>query len=462
MKTLIAKKYPSGVIEAREIDQKRKMENMVFILALARGDTDDLRRLFEDKSSEVLAVLRSRYKLEPRHEQEHLRMFPTHYQMDEIIGENAIGLTFKFATDYQWDKKKIWEVIEILIKNGANPLALLTNPNTNFDELKKVIAWGANVSTHYKGYNALHALVCCKDDFDKKMSLLIERGINVNGISMETAGSTPLHLFLANELISEALKLITLARDKLDINLKDGESKTPLLLAAKIRSKEVVTALLDTFKGKINVNADDDKKRTALHFACAYGDVEMAAMLIAAGADINAKDHRDNTPLHYANAKEASVRAILEGIEIHPDRDIHAKRNAVTNTQMFSLRIGKDQEEVLATKSNLRQHIGTFLAIVSQVSNHHREKDIQFLSEQLEQFAGKSLITVCMEGHAAVVKLLLQNDADVWISNMKGNKPSDIAQDAELKQLLLSHEQAVLSSMQSSLEFLQLPACVIF
>ncbi len=38
-----------------------------------------------------------------------------------------------------------------------------------------------------------------------------------------------------------------------------------------------------------------------LHFAAQSGDVETIARLVAAGADVNARDHHGNTPLKYAS-----------------------------------------------------------------------------------------------------------------------------------------------------------------
>ena len=44
----------------------------------------------------------------------------------------------------------------------------------------------------------------------------------------------------------------------------------------------------------------DEEGRSALHFACGYGEVECAEYLIEHGADVNALDSSNNTSLHYA------------------------------------------------------------------------------------------------------------------------------------------------------------------
>ncbi|HZN68203.1 MAG TPA: ankyrin repeat domain-containing protein [Tepidisphaeraceae bacterium] len=52
---------------------------------------------------------------------------------------------------------------------------------------------------------------------------------------------------------------------------------------------------------------------TDLHFAAQAGDVEAIARLVAAGADVNARDKHGNTPLKYATAEPvpAAVRKLI-------------------------------------------------------------------------------------------------------------------------------------------------------
>lgn len=49
-----------------------------------------------------------------------------------------------------------------------------------------------------------------------------------------------------------------------------------------------------------DVNEADSSGRTALHFACGYGEVSVVKELLAAKASVTAVDSDKNTPLHYA------------------------------------------------------------------------------------------------------------------------------------------------------------------
>jgi cytohesin len=53
---------------------------------------------------------------------------------------------------------------------------------------------------------------------------------------------------------------------------------------------------------------------TDLHFAAQAGDVEAIVRLVAAGADVNARDEHGNTPLKYASAEPVpgAIRKLIE------------------------------------------------------------------------------------------------------------------------------------------------------
>lgn len=59
-------------------------------------------------------------------------------------------------------------------------------------------------------------------------------------------------------------------------------------------------ALKELLEAGADKDETDDEGRTALQFACGYGELACAEELIKAGADVDAKDAEGNTPLHYA------------------------------------------------------------------------------------------------------------------------------------------------------------------
>ncbi|XP_029647160.1 ankyrin repeat domain-containing protein 54 [Octopus sinensis] len=65
-------------------------------------------------------------------------------------------------------------------------------------------------------------------------------------------------------------------------------------------NKNDYPSVLKFLESGIDARSADEKKRTALHFAAAQGNVLIAQMLIERGADPNQIDILNNTPLHLA------------------------------------------------------------------------------------------------------------------------------------------------------------------
>lgn len=74
------------------------------------------------------------------------------------------------------------------------------------------------------------------------------------------------------------------------------------------------------------MNRTDILDRTALHYAAQQGAMEAAQLLIANGANLEAKDWKERTPLDLAEAggSDLIVREIREQISLHHMRRVKA------------------------------------------------------------------------------------------------------------------------------------------
>ncbi len=81
-----------------------------------------------------------------------------------------------------------------------------------------------------------------------------------------------------------------------------------------------IKAVKAAFKAGANVNTKDNRERTPLHWAAHKGEIEIVKLLIKAGADLDVKDDNRMVPLHIAlrdkhlNIAEALIQA---GANIH-------------------------------------------------------------------------------------------------------------------------------------------------
>jgi hypothetical protein len=68
-----------------------------------------------------------------------------------------------------------------------------------------------------------------------------------------------------------------------------------------------------------DINEKDTEGRTALHFACGYGEIDVVKVLLGAKASVLAVDSDKNTPLHYAAGygETECVKLLLEKCARH-------------------------------------------------------------------------------------------------------------------------------------------------
>ena len=111
---------------------------------------------------------------------------------------------------------------------------------------------------------------------------LLRKGVNVNAKMRD--GTTALMQASFNSYRGDPVKSVqALLAKGADVNARDGGGKTALMLAAYgEKNSEVIHALLG--KGA-NVNAKDNKGGTVLMLASWYGNLELAKILLAKGAE---------------------------------------------------------------------------------------------------------------------------------------------------------------------------------
>jgi ankyrin repeat protein len=128
------------------------------------------------------------------------------------------------------------------------------------------------------------------------VAALISAGADAN--AADRRGQTALHL--AARLGDVAL-VRTLLASGANVSLKTAaELDGTTVLHEAIQSGSVEVARLLVERGRANVNAKNDKGRTPLHRAVWRADVSLAKYLLDVGAQVDALDENERTPLHWA------------------------------------------------------------------------------------------------------------------------------------------------------------------
>src|SRR3981081_4542783 len=98
------------------------------------------------------------------------------------------------------------------------------------------------------------------------------------------------------------------------VTLSVGGSELKLIDAVKAANREAVRALLQAPTAAATVNVPEADGTSALHWAVRADEVDIARLLVGAGANANAANRYGLTPLSLAaaNANAVMVRLLLD------------------------------------------------------------------------------------------------------------------------------------------------------
>jgi ankyrin repeat protein len=223
----------------------------------------------------------------------------------------------------------------------------------------------------------------------------VAQGQNVNVLSGAYVANSP----LASAAINGNMQIVTYLLDHgADPNLFD-DNTTPLMDVIRWSSNnriDIVTLLIE--RGA-NVNAvNPGNKFTPIMYCAAYGDAEIAQILVAEGADVNARDDHGKTAVDYAvEYKKIEVLAVLR------------KAGALVSYT------GEKTTDMT-------------LAILSQDHDKVRELLEAGVSVDMKTKSGKSLLVYAVGYNwGDIVELLIRKGANTAIEDESGWTPLTMA-----------------------------------
>ena len=199
-----------------------------------------------------------------------------------------------------------------------------------------------------------------------------------------------------------------------DINAKDSIFGSTALSSAALFGHTKIIALL--LEAGAEVNAKNRDGGTALHNAAFLGQYEAAKLLLESGADINIRNGDGGTPSDAAAVDWEATRFILGMLRIKVDREkIEAGRAKVVEL--------------------LRQHSATTntSSVSNALCNAVRSGNLRAVKEQLtngidinakdSEFGVTALAWAVLLNDMEIAKFLIEKGADVNMKNRDGSTP---------------------------------------
>ncbi len=354
---------------------------------------------------------------------------------------------------------------------NALQLAVMLNDGAMVDELLKL---GANpTQVDSEGENVLHHLLSTRKNSDPKVELTILKNL-LRQLPAETVQkmvntadnrfqNTPLHVAVAMGNLEAVKSLLANGADPTLINCA---GKNSLMAAVDNNFRAVIDDIV-----KLLLNQPDEPVKRMLegktteeganvfHLAAALNLTDaMKAILekqkilagkgMTAQLDLNAQDDKGRTPLHYASmlGKLASVRFLLsenaDPIKLDNDQQSPLMA-AIEYTPQGNLR---DPQEAIKTSNAMTDELLAAIRNQAIDAGKSPHKAVAEAVNQADTIGYRPLHMAATKGKVALLKKMLQQGADPTLVNRMGGSPLHIATDFENAEVSSQMVEALLEA----------------
>ena len=365
--------------------------------------------------------------------------------LKDAPGNTALHLAVQLKQETKPRPQKVWasnrslltasyhacnlQTIQALIDHGADVNAVNNKGQTalsfaccdGYEACVKILLdTGADPTiTDKYGESCLHAAVsghCSTETIQK----IIDHGAHVNAVNKD--GATPLLLACFTAQAETVRFLLELNADP-NIAYADGDTSLHQAVDAAC-SEETMQEIIDY---GADVNAVNERGRSALLLGCLYRQTDSVKVLLRAGADPNITDQEGFSCLHAAIdgcCSKDSLQALIDhGVPID------AKRKDGTNAFLRACRTGQSESVMLlleaATDVNAVKPDGN-TSLHEAVCGHYSIETLKKIIQRgvnINHVNSKSetaLLLACYTAQSDSVKFLLENGADPNICDAKG------------------------------------------
>ncbi|MHB9146964.1 MAG: ankyrin repeat domain-containing protein [Candidatus Amoebophilus sp.] len=315
------------------------------------------------------------------------------------------------------------------VRRKAEKVALKNTPlheailEGNATKLYELVHSGADIYAKGRYGTTPLQLVVRKSDVEL-ISLLLDQRADINKDKI----SKLLYLAIRRSDVEVVNLLLEYGAD---INSREHNGVSPLHVAVDENRTEVVKLLLEQ---GVDLNIRNNYQNTPLHWAIRKGYIGVAKLLVQYGADINAQGEYGASPLHIAAAENQMelVKLFLEqGADIYVkgeynDLVLHwaAARGNVHITKLLL-----EHEAYICAKLN-------WDVFQRSVESVHCLVEREFAINSKDDSGDTPLHKAARNGHLEVVEILLEQGANVNVTNIKGLTPYQVAKEVSILTVL--------------------------
>lgn len=310
------------------------------------------------------------------------------------------------------------EIVELLLaadalcrlpdNKGNLPLHLACRSG-NAATVALLLKAGADVNaTNKRGQTPL--LLAAQADSPETMELLLEAGANIDIVDNKKQG-------LADYALSHSKgKVLPLLFSKQVLDPKGSSPDNPnsslLHYAAENGLPEMAAALL---QAGANIQATDAYQDTPLHSAAFRNDAATIEILLKHGAQIDAPNKKGNTPLHYAVRRE-QLQAAKSLLQHKANR--HAENNAGETPAILALENGNMELFSLMFDENADISQDMLQPMLSALAGTGNPKLAEFLEKKGHFKPDKAtLLDAAEKGHVGLCAYMIEKGLDVNTAN---------------------------------------------